>query len=175
MTTRVATLHDIPVLTNIMELAIAELQKGYLTPAQIQSSRMIMGLDTSLVEDGTYYIVFIEDVPAGCGGWSRRETLYGGDHTPGRRARLLDPQTEAARIRAMYTHPAFVRQGVGSKVIELCEDAARAAGFSRTELMSTLAGEPLYRASGYAVVEKVNDNRGGEPVPLLRMSKVLTK
>lgn len=156
-----------------MDAAIAELQKPFLDQDQIASSRTIMGIDTQLIDDGTYFVVEIDGQIAGCGGWSRRATLYGGDHSPGRSGTLLDPSTDAARIRAMYTHPAHTRRGVGRRIITLCEDAARAEGFRRVELMSTLAGEPLYRACGYQPVETVTDDRGGTPVPLLRMRKSL--
>jgi GNAT superfamily N-acetyltransferase len=110
---------------------------------------------------------------AGCGGWSRRATMYGGDRSPGRDAALLDPATDAARVRAMYTHPAFVRRGVGRLILALCEDAARAEGFSRAELVATLAGEPLYAACGYRPTLRFTDDRGGVAVPLVRMTKLL--
>src|SRR5215218_11143911 len=99
-----------PALAVVMGAAIAELQRGFITPAQIASSRAIMGIDTQLIADGTYFAVEDDGVIAGCGGWSRRATLYGGDQTPGRDARLLDPATEPARVRAMYTNPAFARR-----------------------------------------------------------------
>jgi GNAT superfamily N-acetyltransferase len=100
-------------------------------------------------------------------------TLYGGDQTPGRSAALLDPKVDAARIRAMYTHPNHTRKGVGRLILSLCEDAARAEGFTRAELMATMSGEPLYRACGYLPLERVEDDRGGEAVPLLKMYKTL--
>jgi GNAT superfamily N-acetyltransferase len=156
-----------------MAAAIEELQKPFLTPEQVASSWTIMGLDTQLIEDGTYYVVEIAGRIAGCGGWSRRATLYGGDQSPGRDAALLDPKRDPARIRAMYTHPDFERRGVGRLIIQLCEDAARKEGFARAELMSTLAGEPLYRAVGYELIERLTDARGGAPVPLVRMAKAL--
>jgi GNAT superfamily N-acetyltransferase len=130
-------------------------------------------LDTQLIDDGTYFAVEQDGVVGGCGGWSRRATLYGGDRSPGRDAALLDPARDPARVRAMYTHPAFVRRGVGSLILRLCEEAARAEGFARVELMATMAGEPLYRACGYRPIERVVDGRGGEPVPLVRMGKDL--
>ena len=164
---------DIAALTALMDAAIAELQKPFLTEGQIASSRAIMGLDTQLIDDGTYVIVESDGALAGCGGWSRRATLYGGDHSTGRSAAFLDPKVDAARIRAMYTHPRHVRQGVGRLVLHVCEDAARAAGFKKVELMATMAGIPLYRASGYESHEQVLDDRGGVPVPLVRMSKTL--
>ncbi|TAL34991.1 MAG: GNAT family N-acetyltransferase [Phenylobacterium sp.] len=156
-----------------MEAAIAELQKGFLDPAQIASSRMIMGLDRQLLADGTYFMVLDGETIAGCGGWSRRATLYGGDHTPGRDAALLDPATEPARVRAMYTHPAFARRGVGRLILRLCEAAAGAEGFRRVELMATLSGRALYSQCGYEDIEAIEDARGGAPVPLVRMGKAL--
>ncbi|MER8702041.1 GNAT family N-acetyltransferase [Mesorhizobium sp. M1273] len=164
---------DMPALVLLMNAAIGELQKPFLTEEQIASSRAIMGLDTQLVDDGTYFIAEQNGVLAGCGGWSRRATLYGGDRSPGRDAALLDPTKDAARVRAMYTHPSFIRRGVGRLILMLCEDAARREGFTSVELMATRAGEPLYRACGFEAVEEVVDNRGGAGVPLLRMRKAL--
>ena len=157
-----------------MDAAITELQKPFLDPNQIESSRTIMGLDTQLVEDGTYFIVETKGQVVGCGGWSRRATLYGGDQTPGRNAALLDPKQDPAKVRAMYTHPTYARQGVGRFILSLCEGAARNEGFLKVELMATMSGEPLYRACGYEAVEKIVDERGGMPVPLLRMRKELS-
>lgn len=108
---RMAQREDLPALIALMNAAISELQKPFLDDAQIQSSRTIMGLDTQLVDDGTYFLVEHNGVLAGCGGWSRRATMYGGDQSHGRDAALLDPAKDAARIRAMYTHPDFVRRG----------------------------------------------------------------
>lgn len=168
---RLATREDLDALRGLMTAAIDELQKPFLDAAQIASSRTIMGLDTQLIDDGTYFVIEADGVLAGCGGWSRRVTLYGGDQTPGRSLALLDPATDAARTRAMYTHPAFTRRGVGRLILSLCEAAARAEGFARMELMATMAGVPLYRACGYEPIEDVLDARGGAPVPLLRMGK----
>lgn len=173
LSTRLAQRADLDALRALMDLAIGELQRPFLTPAQIAASRALMGLDTQLIDDGTYFVVDCDGTLAGCGGWSRRATLYGGDQTPGRSPALLDPARDAARVRAMYTHPSFARRGVGRLILGRCEDAARAAGFTRVELMATLAGEPLYRACGYLPVEDVVDDRGGAPVPLLRMVKTL--
>jgi GNAT superfamily N-acetyltransferase len=170
---RLARREDIPALAALMEMAIAELQKPFLDEPQIRASRAIMGLDTQLIDDGTYFVVEHDGALVGCGGWSRRATLYGGDRTPGRDAALLDPAQDAARVRAMYTHPAFVRRGIGRLLLSLCEDAARAEGFTRVELGATRAGEPLYRACGYEPVEAILDDRGGVGVPMLRMAKAL--
>ena len=157
-----------------MDLAIGELQKEFLTEAEIASSRAIMGIDTQLIKDGTYFVVESNELAVGCGGWSRRRTLYGGDQSPGRDADLLDPKREPARVRAMYTHPTFTRRGIGRLILRLCEDAARLEGFTRVELMATLAGEPLYRACGYDEIGRTNDASGGVPVPILRMGKNLS-
>jgi GNAT superfamily N-acetyltransferase len=170
---RLAGTEDVPALNVIVRRAIEELQKPYLSPEQISASQEIMGLDTQLIEDGTYFVAEASAAIAGCGGWSRRATLYGGDRSPGRNAALLDPAKDAARVRGMYTHPDFTRRGVGRLILSLCEDAARKEGFTRVELMATMAGTPLYRACGYQVIELVTDDRGGVPVPLLRMQKAL--
>lgn len=172
-TNRVATRSDLPGLAPVVESAIAELQKGFLDAAQINSSRAIMGIDTQLIDDGTYFVVEAGGRIAGCGGWSRRATLYGGDHSAGRDAGLLDPAVDPAKVRAMYTHPAFARQGVGRRILSLCEAAALAEGFRVLELMATLAGEPLYAAVGFRVVEHLTDAAGGVAVPLVRMRKVI--
>lgn len=133
-----------------------------------------MGLDTQLIEDGTYLVAEKGGAIAGCGGWSRRATLYGGDHSEGlRNPKLLDPNREPAKIRAMYTHPDFARQGVGRLVLRKCEEAAAQNGFSTVELMATLSGERLYAASGYVPIEKVEAVANGITVPLVRMHKQL--
>ena len=173
LTHRLAERSDLDSLRALIDAAIAELQKGFLDDRQIASSRTIMGLDTQLIDDGTYFVVTSDGELAGCGGWSRRATLYGGDQSPGRDAALLDPAKDAARIRAMYTHPGHIRKGVGRLILSLCEQAARAQGYSTAELMATMAGEPLYRACGYEPRERVIDDRGGVAVPLLRMVKTL--
>ena len=173
LTHRPARLSELDHLRRLADTAVAELQRPFLTPAQIAASTAIMGIDTQLVRDGTYFVVHDGPDLAGCGGWGRRATLYGGDRTPGRSAALLDPATDAARVRAMYTHPDHARKGVGRLILSLCEQAARSDGFRRVELMATVAGEPLYRACGYRPVEHVADDRGGVPVPLVRMEKAL--
>ena len=174
LTHRLARDTDLTALRTLMHAAIDALQSSFLTSAQVAASHAIMGLDTTLVADGTYFVIECDGALAGCGGWSRRATLYGGNHTAGRDDALLDPARDAARIRAMYTHPAFTRLGVGKRVIGLCESAARAEGFRRAELVATLAGEPLYRACGYAQIERFNSAAiGGVTVPLVRMGKGL--
>lgn len=172
--TRLATAADIAELTDLMTVAIEGLLPAFLSREQVAASHEIMGLDTQLIEDGTYHVVELEGRIAGCGGWSRRATLFGGDHTGGRDAALVDPATEPARVRAMYTHPDFVRRGVGRAILEVCEVAARAAGFKRVQLAATLGGEPLYRAYGYREIEPFEAETGsGVRVPLIRMEKAL--
>jgi GNAT superfamily N-acetyltransferase len=171
---RPATLKDLPRLREVMDLAIAELQRGFLTGQQVVASAAVMGLDTQLIVDGTYFVVEAQGRVAGCGGWSWRRTLFGGDHSAAQRdPGILDPAADPARVRAMYTHPHFARQGVGRLLLAVCEDAAAAAGFGSVELMATLSGEPLYRAAGYQPVEHIVIGEGASAVPLIRMSKRL--
>ena len=174
-THRLAVADDIPAIAALMERAIGALQSDFLTPEQVVASRLSMGLDTQLIEDGTYFVVTAGDRLAGCGGWSFRATLYGGNHSVSLRdGSVLDPATDAARIRAMYTDPDFTRRGIGRMILRICEDAAREAGFARAEMMATLAGEPLYRACGYDVIERVDKMNGsGAAVPGVRMGKAL--
>lgn len=174
LTSRLARRDDIPVLVPLMQAAIDELQQGFLDEAQIRSSHALMGLDQQLIDDRTYFLVEAGGRIVGCGGWSRRATLYGGDHSAGRDSALLEPAHDPAKVRAMYTHPSFTRRGVGRLILSLCEQAASAEGFSRLELMSTLSGQPLYTAAGFEPLEDVTDSAGGVPVPLVRMGKTIT-
>jgi GNAT superfamily N-acetyltransferase len=173
LTHRLATETDLPALEGLMALAIDTLQKGFLDDTQIIASRAVMGLDTQLVADRTYFLVEEDGRLAGCGGWSRRATLYGGDHSTAlRNEALLDPCRDAARVRAMYTHPDFARRGVGRLILSLCEAAAAADGFRSVQLMATLSGEPLYRACGYAELERTAAPPvNGVVVPLILMGK----
>ena len=174
-THRVANLDDLEALREVMRRSIATLQTGFLTPEQVRISHTVMGLDTQLLRDGTYFIVERDGRIAGCGGWSWRSTLYGGDDSMvSREPDALDPATDAARVRAMYTDPDFARQGVGRLVMRLCEEAAMRAGFRRATMMATMSGVPLYEACGYVQVEPVlSAPVDGVRVPLVRMEKVL--
>ncbi|MGA1342570.1 MAG: GNAT family N-acetyltransferase [Hyphomonas sp.] len=177
-THRLALATDAGEIAALMDAAIGQLLPGFLSPEQVALSRAIMGLDRQLVAEGTYFVVHDTQTGrlAACGGWSARTNLYGGDQsTPERNAALLRIGKDAARIRAMYTHPDFVRRGLGRHVLGICEGAARQAGFSRVELMATLAGEPLYRACGYHEIEPVvSASMNGVDVPGLRMGKALS-
>ncbi len=176
LTSRLAARADVETLRSLMHAAIGQLLPGFLPPEAVVASFEVMGLDTQLIDDGTYFVVECGGTLAGCGGWSRRATLYGGDHSAALRdARLLDPAHDAARVRAMFTDPAFARRGVGRLILSLCEDAARAAGFTRAEMMATLAGEPLYAACGYVAIDRVSATPvDGVAVPLVRMEKGLS-
>jgi GNAT superfamily N-acetyltransferase len=171
---RLARPDDMPVLSALMDRAIGELLQAFLPPEGVEASFEIMGLDTQLIADGTYFVVEDGQEIAGCGGWSRRATLFGGDHSAGRDAALLDPAKDAARVRAMYTHPDHTRKGVGRMVLDACEAAARAEGFSRVEMAATVGGVPLYRACGYHDIEPFEAvTSTGYRVPLVRMGKGL--
>lgn len=173
MKIKIAKNEDVAAIKSLMFLAIDALQKGYLTPEQVSASHAGMGLDTQLIEDGTYFCVWDEGRIVGCGGWSFRSTLYGGNHTAGRNGARLDPATDRARIRAMYTHPDYTRRGIGRKILEVSEEAAREAGFRVLEMAATLAGEPFYKRCGYTVERRWQDKNGAVPVPLLTMVKTL--
>jgi len=166
LTNRLATAADEPALSTLMTLAIEQLQSAFLTPEQVKASHGFMGLDSRLIADGTYFLIQDGDAIAGCGGWSRRATAYGGNHSAGRDDRMLDPATEAAKVRAMYTHPDHVRKGVGTTILALCEAAARQEGFAALELSATMAGVPLYRSFGFIDVRPFEDS--GVPMILMR-------
>lgn len=157
-THRIATEADTPEIIALMRASIAVNMKGFLSEEEIVAAQETMGLDTTLLDDGTYFVIEAErdgeTVMVGCGGWGKRKTLYGGDHTKGRDDSFADPASDAARIRAMYTHPEWTRQGIGSLLLDLGEGAARDAGFKTIELGSTLPGEPLYRARGYVEFDR---------------------
>jgi GNAT superfamily N-acetyltransferase len=172
---RTATFGDLPELRALMAMSIRKLIAAYLDEARVEASFEIMGIDTRLIDDGTYFVVEDGGQIVGCGGWSRRATLFGGDHSAGRDARLLDPRTEPARVRAMYTHPEFARRGIGRLVLSLCEAAAVGEGFRSLELVATVTGEPLYRACGFSVIERIDvPTSSGLTVPCARMIKPLS-
>jgi GNAT superfamily N-acetyltransferase len=134
----------------------------------------VFGVDSLLIRDGTFFAVDYEGQIIGCGGWSKRKTMYGGDRGRRDEAAELDPRHDAARIRAFFIHPEWVRNGIGRDILVTCERAAIAAGFQKAELVATLAGEPLYAAFGYAVVERYEAPMpGGLSLPVVRMAKRL--
>jgi len=173
---RLATKEDIPALQKLIHASVAGLSLQYYSPAQIGSGLLhIFGVDTQLILDATYFIADVDRQIAGSGGWSKRKTLFGGDQSKSAELDpLLDPATEAARIRAFYVHPQWSRKGIGSLILNACEEAAREAGFSKVELAATLPGEPFYSARGYESAEEIRlDTPDGESLPALRMTKRL--
>lgn len=171
-TSRIATYDDIDAIKDLMALSMGTLLKDVLTPAQVAKSNESMGLDTQLLDDGTYFMIYDGDTLVGCGGWSRRRTLYGGNHTKGRDDSLANPETEAAKIRAMYTHPDHIRRGVGRYLLKLGEDAAKAEGFKTIELAATASGILLYEKCGYTELEDLaKPDEDGVSVPVILMRK----
>ena len=175
---RHATAADIPALRVLIELSVRQLQKDDYSPAQIEGALgHALGLDTQLIEDRTYFVA--EPVEQGgsivaCGGWSNRRTLFGSDHGPNRERALLDPKTDAAKIRAIFVHPQWARKGLGTLILNHCEEAAILAGFGSLEMGSTLTGVPLYTLKGYVPRETVAvPLPNGQTLPIVHMVKVL--
>ena len=165
---------DVPTLRALIERSVRKLQAGDYTPRQIAGALgTVLGVDTQLIEDGTYFVVETPDNQiVGCGGWSNRKTLFGSDHAAGRESGFLDPACDAAKIRAFFVHPDWARQGIGSLVLNACERAATDAGFLRFELGATLTGERLYRVRGYSMIDRVEvPLANGESLPVIRMQK----
>jgi GNAT superfamily N-acetyltransferase len=172
---RKAELADVEALRSLIELSVRRLQAVHYTPDQLERGlQLVYGVDTQLIEDGTYFVVQSASVMVGCGGWSRRKTLYGGDQWAAREDALLQPGRDAAKIRAFFVHPDWVRRGVASLILDACEAAAKQAGFTRLEMGSTLTGVALYRARGYAELESLTVPLGdGEGLPIVRMAKAI--
>lgn len=171
---RLATMADIPALEELIRDSVSNLSAGFYTDTQIETALShIFGVDTQLILDQTYFIAEIDHKIAGSGGWSKRKTMFGGDKLKAQKLDpLLDPATEAARLRAFYVHPQWSRRGVGSRVLTECENAARSAGFNRIELVATLPGEQLYAARGYERVAAMQlEIPHGQPLPAFRMRK----
>ncbi len=172
---RLATPDDRPALEALLERSVRDLSQGYYSPDQIDSSlRAIFGIDGTLIADGTYFAVMVGDRHAGCGGWSRRRTLFGGDQAAGRSPALLDPAVDAAKIRAFFVDPSFTRRGIARLMMQAAEQAALAEGFRSLELMATLPGVPLYKAMGFTATgshaEKLPD---GNIIPFVPMRKAI--
>ena len=172
-TLRPAVAADIPALRELIDASVRGLQATDYTPAQIEGAlQTVYGVDSQLIADGTYFVVQAGSVIVGCGGWSKHKTLFGGDRWTGREDALLDPQQDAAKIRAFFVHPDWVRRGIGSMILAACEKAAGAVGFTRFEMGATLSGVPLYRARGYVATENLTVLLGnGESLAVVRMEK----
>jgi GNAT superfamily N-acetyltransferase len=175
MRLRPATVEDIPEIERVMRESIRGISVRTYDSRQVEGSlRFVAHLDRELVRDNTYFVVEENDEIVGCGGWSKRGRLYAGSGSHRDDARLLDPATEAARVRAMFVAPRFERRGAGRLILQACEEAARAAGFRKMELMAMLSGHAMYLATGFRDVENVDAKlEDGTPFPLIKMEKVL--
>lgn len=173
-TIRIAAEEDVPVLEELIPLSVLGLQAAYYSDAQMNAAiGPVFGVDRTLIHDGTYYVACVGEKVVGCGGWSLRKTMYGGDRGRVGDDAKLDPRCDAARIRAFFVHPDWARRGIGRAILQACETALCAAGFRRAELVGTLAGEPLYRAGGYEVVERYEVPMTEElNLPVVRMRRV---
>jgi GNAT superfamily N-acetyltransferase len=180
---RSAEARDIPALRDLIEASVRGLQAEDYSTAQLEGAlRSVYGVDTQLISDGTYFAAEATDASTGpegpllvgCGGWSKRKTLYGGDQFARREDSLLDPTMDAAKIRAFFVHPAWARRGIGSMILDACETAAAEAGFRRLEMGATLTGVPFYRVKGYVEMETTEvPLEGGLTFPIVRMGKKL--
>lgn len=172
---RAATTEDLPALATLIETSVRALSREAYTQAQIDTALVdVLGVDTQLIADRTYYVIERAEAIVAAGGWSARRNPYGGDQAKRGPDPLLDPATEAARIRAFYVHPAHTRQGLARAIYEACEEAARARGFRRFELTATLPGVRLYEALGFAARETVDvPLSGGRVLPCLRMERAI--
>jgi GNAT superfamily N-acetyltransferase len=185
---RLAVREDVPALRELIDKSVRRLQTLDYTPAQIEGAlQTVFGVDSQLIADGTYIVAEAERnaiaraeaagepsklIIVGCGGWSKRKTLYGSDHWTAREDALLDPQRDAAKIRAFFIHPDWARRGVGSMILLACEDAAKSAGFTRYEMGATLTGAKLFGVKGYAAVKRISIPLvNGETLPVIHMEK----
>jgi GNAT superfamily N-acetyltransferase len=185
---RLAVPEDVPALRELIEASVRGLQMQDYTPAQIEGAlKTVFGVDSQLIADGTYIVAEAEahvsdragrkSAPSGltivgCGGWSKRKTLYGSDHWTGREDALLEPLSDAAKIRAFFIHPEWARRGVGTMILQACETAARDAGFTRYEMGATLTGAKLFAVKGYVAVKPISIPLvNGESLPVIHMEK----
>nr|WP_310523099.1 GNAT family N-acetyltransferase [Polymorphobacter sp.] len=165
---------DVPALEALIAASARGLGPGHYTAAQTEAAiTHVFGVDSELVADGTYLVAELNGRIAGCGGWSQRATLFGGDRYAARESGLLDPATDPAKIRAFFVHPDFARQRVGDALLTACETAAAHAGFTRVELMATLPGLPFYTARAFVPGPPINLDCGGVPVMFVPMAKSL--
>jgi GNAT superfamily N-acetyltransferase len=171
---RLAEARDVPALEALIALSARSLQAATYAPSQIEAALgTVFAVDTQLIADRTYYVAQRGEAIVGCGGWSRRQTLFGA-HGTGAAGddSLLDPARDAARIRAFFVHPEHARQGIGRELLATCERAAVEAGFRRLELVATLAGEPLYLAFAFRAIDRYEVRLpDGSALPVVRMVK----
>jgi GNAT superfamily N-acetyltransferase len=171
---RTATPADRETIQRLIAISARELSRGYYSEEQISAAlKSVYGVDSMLVEDGTYFVAETDGTIIGCGGWSKRKTLFGGDQFSNRDAGLLDPRLEAAKIRAFFVHPNFARHGIGRAILDRCEAEATRHGFISLELMSTLPGVEFYRAAGYVAADPIFYDAAGVALEFVPMKKTL--
>jgi GNAT superfamily N-acetyltransferase len=179
---------EVPALRELIEASVRQLQAHDYTPQQREAAlRTVFGVDSQLIADGTYLVAEAISAPAepstgkhavvaGCGGWSKRKTLYGGDRWRDRQDDLLDPQVDAAKIRAFFIHPDWARHGVGTRILDACEAAAAAAGFTSFEMGATLTGAKLFGERGYVPLERIElPLEDGVTLPIIHMRKLVQR
>src|ERR1700690_2135460 len=173
LSVREARLDEIQILEELIARSVMALQGHDYTIEQRKGALgTIFGIDRQLIHDGTYYVVEAGSEIIACGGWSRRKTLFGSDAIAGKNDSELKPEQDAARIRAFFVDPNWARRGIGSRILEVCEAAARAYGFKKFELVATLTGEPFYRTKGFEVIERYTTLLpNGLNLPVVRMAK----
>jgi GNAT superfamily N-acetyltransferase len=176
-TWRPAILADLAAIEELIAASARALCSADYPPAVVEAALgTAWGCDTELIRDGTYFVAEVGGRLAACGGWGKRKTLFGGDRRTGREFDLLDPATDAARIRAFFVHPDFARRGLARELLDRCEGAAQAAGFRAAKLMATLTGVPFYRAHGYAGEGRVEfPLPGGLTIAFVPMRKPLSR
>jgi GNAT superfamily N-acetyltransferase len=174
---RLACEADVAALEELIPLSVRALQAPYYSTAQMEAALgTVFGVDRQLIRDGTYFVAERDGLLIGCGGWSRRRSLCGGDKGRQHEDELIDPRRDAARVRAFFVHPAWARRGIGRSIMIACEQAIIGAGFSKVEIVATLAGEPLYASFGYTAVERYEvAMAGGLGLPVVRMTKSLER
>jgi GNAT superfamily N-acetyltransferase len=173
---RLAREADVPALEALIPASVRALQAPYYSTAQMEAALLdsVFGVDRQLIRDGTYFVAGRDGVIVACGGWSRRRALCGGDSGRKGEDELLDPQQDAARVRAFFVHPAWTRRGIGRSIMTACEQAIIKAGFRTVVIVATLAGEPLYASFDYAVVEHYTiPMSNGLSLPVVRMTKTM--
>jgi GNAT superfamily N-acetyltransferase len=177
---RKAVPKDIPTLRALIDASVRGLQAEDYSAEQIEGAmKTVFGVDSQLIADGTYFIAEMKSedgarIAVGCGGWSKRKTLFGGDQWTNRTDSLLDPSVDAAKIRSFFVHPDWPRRGIGSAILKTCEDAAKSAGFIRAEMGATLTGVKLFQVRGYAPLESIEiPLENGAKLPVVRMAKNL--
>jgi GNAT superfamily N-acetyltransferase len=175
-TLRKAEMSDRTAIERLIGESARGLREGYSAEQVDAALGSVLGLDTQLVRDGTYFVAEDGGQIVGCGGWSRRKTMFGSDHGPVKDDAWLDPAADAARVRAFFVHPEWARQGIGTAILQACEDAAKAEGFKKLELVATLPGLLLYEKRGFEAQERFAVPLAqGKSLPVVRMVKNISR